>query len=168
MRFRNPAADRETETRPWTLAATPGGIRPPKTIEDVGEVSGGDPNPRIRYLDHDGLRGLHARDRNLATLGRILDGVGDEVEKQLPRSRTVEGEHQGPVRILHRDAHRSQLAQDIGRLAHLRQQLAQVRRLEMQGGPSLVYPRQGEQGINDLRHAVHFHQRFLEHCHLVW
>src|SRR2546430_1174216 len=83
-RLCDPLTDSETEAEAATLGH-PGAhtISAPEALEDVRKVGGGDSNSGVAHGKGDVVGMTTEPDVHLSTRGSVLDGVGDEVEKEL-------------------------------------------------------------------------------------
>ena len=94
----------------------------------------------------------------------VLDGVGDQVQKELPQTRAISHHHHvRRERQIHR--HALCLAEYQSGFVDLLHQRLQLYWLRMQIEPALIGTRQREQALNQITHSPDLLQRFLERHH---
>ena len=91
MRLHDPLCDRETEPEPAALRGPRArAIGPPEAVEDVWQIVGGDSDARVPNGDRDFIVAApRRRQLHMAAARRVLDRVRDDVEEQLPESRSI-------------------------------------------------------------------------------
>ena len=163
MRFRNPLADGEAQTGAGALArARTRGIGAPEAVEHVGQVAGGDADARVRHGEDRPPVAAAELDRDLAAARRVLHGVLDEIERQLPHAAAIHRHDDRLGRQPDVDADAGMLGQELARLPRLFDDLSQVDRLTMQLRPALVGAGQRQQRVQELGHPIDLLQRLLQ------
>src|SRR2546426_9260685 len=159
VRLRDPLADREPESCARPLAgAGAGRVGPPKAIEDVRQVAGRDPDAGVGNAEgHSPMPVRKGRDVLLpqldlhaAALGRVLHGVGQQVQDQLADAALVHGHDDWLGRRAHLHLHAGLLGQELARLARLGHDAAQVHRLLVERRDPFVRARQRQQRVDEL------------------
>src|SRR3989441_654142 len=90
VRVGDPAGDREAQA--GALRLPPRLVSPVEALEHVGELRGGDPNPRVR--DDDGRPAVHGCnvEPDATARGRELDGVVEHDQEQLTDQSRITGD----------------------------------------------------------------------------
>ena len=138
MRLCDPLTDRQAQAESAALghprAHT---IGTPESLEDVWKIRRGNTDPCVAHSERN-VVGMTAESKlYLPTGRRVFDGIGDEVEEELPQASPVRHDRGvGGERKIHR--HALCLAQYERRLVDLLYQRLQLHRLAMQIEPSLI------------------------------
>src|SRR5690348_4544345 len=83
-------------------------LRLPEGLEDMIHIAGGDATPRVSYLEVDLQRRVYAidpHDENDVADVRVLHGIRDEVDQNLPKLEGIRLEHDRLSRTLDANAH---------------------------------------------------------------
>src|SRR5438034_7863172 len=104
------------------------------------------------------------RDLDVATARRVLDRVGDEVEKELPQAVRI-AEHGRVFTSWQLDRETGLFAKDYRGLEDITYKRLEAHRLAMKIVSPLVGPGEGEQTLNEIGHPRRLLQCFLERDH---
>src|SRR5688572_7982601 len=120
------------------------------------QVAGRDADAGVGDGKHDAAVPGTELDYDLTAARRVLHRILDEVQRELAHAAPVYRHDDRLLRRLDLDADARMLGQELPRLPHLFDDLAEIDRLTMQIGAPLIRAREREQRLEQLRHAVHF------------
>ena len=132
------------------------------------QVTRCDTDAGVGDREHDPAIVTTQLDRHLATAGRVLDRVLDEIERELPDAAAIDRHHQRLGGQMNLDRDPGMLGEQLARLPRLLDDLPNVDGLFVEIRTAFIGARERQQRFEQLRHAIHFlqclfqrHERFL-------